>query len=396
MIHRDSRTSSPTSTSTSTATRLGALALVSLLTLASCGDDTIDATDTPNTPADTADMTDTTDATRATDGTDLEPVTITLVAYDSFPAEGTSLNDALATFAASTGIDVELVIAGDTGTMVSKAVLTAGNPEGDVMWGIDNTSLSRALPAFEPYNSAEIDALDPALTALVPGSELTPVDFGDVCINTDLEWFAAEGIEPPTTFADLVDPAYADLLTVQNPAMSSPGLAFLLATVAEFGADGWQAYWGDLRDNGVEVVDSWTTAYYERFSGSSGDGSRPLVVSYASSPPAEVIFADPPRDDAPTGVMTETCFRQVEFAGVLAGTDHPEQARRLVDFLASAEFQQEVALNLFVWPARTDVAPPPEFVEFAEVVDTPLTVAPEDIETNREAWLDEWTQIVLR
>lgn len=368
--------------------RVGALSLVSLLALASCSDD---ATDVPSATTQATDAADTTDTTEATDA-----ITITLVTYDSFPAEGTSLNDALATFTASTGIDVELVIAGDTGTMVSKAVLTAGNPEGDVMWGVDNTSLSRALPAFEPYTSTEIDALDPALTALVPGGELTPVDFGDVCINTDLEWFAAEGLEPPTTFADLVDPAYADLLTVENPATSSPGLAFLLATIAEFGADGWQDYWSDLRDNGVEVVDSWTTAYYERFSGSSGEGPRPLVVSYASSPPAEVIFADPPRDDAPTGVMTETCFRQVEFAGVLAGSDHPEQARRLVDFLASAEFQQEVALNLFVWPARTDVAPPPEFVEFAEVVDTPLTVAPEDIETNREAWLDEWTQIVLR
>ena len=377
MIHHRS-----TTRSTTRSTGMGALALASLLAVAACSDDA-------DAPAGTTAAADSTD-------TVADPVTITLVTYDSFPAEGTSLNDALASFTASTGIDVELVIAGDTGTMVSKAVLTAGNPEGDVMWGVDNTSLSRALPAFEPHTSTEIGALDPTLTALVPGGELTPVDFGDVCINTDLEWFAAEGLEPPTTFADLADPAYADLLTVENPATSSPGLAFLLATVAEFGPDGWQAYWSDLRDNGVEVVDSWTTAYYERFSGSSGDGPRPLVVSYASSPPAEVIFADPPRDDAPTGVMTETCFRQVEFAGVLAGTDHPEQARRLVDFLASAEFQQEVALNLFVWPARTDVAPPPEFVEFAEVVDTPLTVAPEDIETNREVWLDEWTQIVLR
>jgi thiamine transport system substrate-binding protein len=144
------------------------------------------------------------------------------------------------------------------------------------------------------------------------------------------------------------------------------------------------------------VVDSWTSAYYERFSGSSGAGPRPLVVSYASSPPAEVIFADPPRDDAPTSSMTDTCFRQVEFAGVLAGTEHPEAARALVDFLASPTFQREIALNLFVWPARTDVALPSEFTDFAAVVDAPLTVAPADIDANREAWVDEWTQIVLR
>ena len=369
---------------------IAALLLAAVL-VASCGDD--DTT----TPSATTGATDTSDTS---DSSDTSPVgasdaTITLVTYDSFPAEGTSLNDALAAFTADTGIGVELVIAGDTGTMVSKAVLTAGNPEGDVMWGVDNTLLSRALPAFEPYVSGEIDAIDPALTALVPNGELTPVDVGDVCVNYDREWFADQGLEPPATFDDLVDPAYADLLTVQDPSTSSPGLAFLLATVAQFGEDGWQQYWTDLRANGVEVVDSWTTAYYERFSGSSGDGPRPLVVSYASSPPAEVIFADPPRDDAPTAVMTETCFRQVEFAGVLAGTDHPAEARRLVDFLASPAFQQEVALNLFVWPARTDVAPPPEFTEFAAPVDTPLNVAPDDIDANREDWVDTWTRLVL-
>ncbi|MCB0998823.1 MAG: thiamine ABC transporter substrate-binding protein [Acidimicrobiales bacterium] len=330
-----------------------------------------------------------------TDGGAAEDVTLRLVTYDSFPAEGTTLNGALATFSERTGITVELVIAGDTGTMVSKAVLTAGNPEGDVMWGVDNTSLARALPAFDPYVSAELDAIDPALTGSVPDGEATPVDFGDVCVNVDREWFAAEGLEPPSTFADLADPAYRDLLTVQDAASSSPGLAFVLATVAEFGVDGWQAYWSSLVANGVEVVDSWTTAYYERFSGSSGDGPRPLVVSYASSPPAEVIFADPPRTDAPTSVMTDTCFRQVEFAGVLRGTAHPEEARRLVDFLVSAEFQREIALNLFVWPARTDVELPPEFVQFTEVVDDPLTLSPTEIETNREAWLDEWSQLVL-
>lgn len=366
------------------ATLATSLVLTVAAVLGACSDDEPDAA-----PAPTAE-------TSATAAETSEPgTTVTLVTYDSFPTEGTTLNDALAAFTERTGIGVELLVAGDTGTMVSKAVLTAGNPEGDVMWGVDNTLLSRALPAFEPYESTELDAIDPALTALVPNGELTPVDVGDVCVNYDKEWFAAEGLEPPATFDDLTDPAYRDLLTVQDPTTSSPGLAFLLATIAEYGTDGWQDYWARLVDNGVEVVDSWTTAYYERFSGSSGDGPRPLVVSYASSPPAEVIFADPPRDDAPTAVVTATCFRQVEFAGVLAGTDQPDEARALVDFLASAAFQQEVALNLFVWPARTDVAPPPEFTEFAEVVEDPLTLAPADIDANREAWLDEWTQLAL-
>lgn len=326
-----------------------------------------------------------------------EPVTLRLLTYDSFPTEGTSLNEALATFTAETGIAVELAVAGDAGTMVSKAVLTAGNPEGDVLWGVDNTLLSRALAAdvFDPYESSELAAIDPALTALVPGGEVTPVDSGEVCLNYDIAWFAERGLEPPSTFADLLESDYADLLVVQNPASSSPGLAFLLATIAEFGDDGWQEYWQGLRDNGVEVVDSWTTAYYERFSGSGG-GDRPLVVSYATSPPAEVIYADPPRDDAPTATIVDTCFQQVEFAGVLRGTDHPDEARRLVDFLAGPTFQREIALNLFVYPARTDVELPEEFVRFSGEVTDPRTLPPEVIAAGQRDWTLDWTEIVLR
>jgi thiamine transport system substrate-binding protein len=326
------------------------------------------------------------------------PVTLTLIAYDSFPVSDTSLNTALAAFTTETGIGVKLVIGGDAGTMASKATLTAGNPEGDVMWGIDNTLLSRVVDAkvFDAYESSALPQLGAELTALVPDHQLTPVDFGDVCINYDIAWFADHQLDPPTTLAGLADPKFKDLLVVENPAASSTGLAFMLGSIAKFGVDGWHQYWSDLVTNGVEVVDSWTSAYYERFSGSSGKGPRPLVVSYASSPPAEVVFADPPRTDAPTASIDATCFRQVEFAGVLRGTDHTAQARTLVDFLAGATFQTEVPLNLFVWPARTDVTLPPVFTQFSNVVEKPLTLTPADIAANRETWVDEWTAIVLR
>jgi thiamine transport system substrate-binding protein len=320
---------------------------------------------------------------------------VTLVVYESFPIEGTPVNDALDGFTEETGIEVEILVAGDTGTMLSKAELTAGNPEGDVMWGVDNTFLSRALAAevFEPYESGALDQLDPDLVDLVPGHEATPVDFGDVCVNYDLEWFAERDLDPPATLGDLADPAYADLLVVQNPATSSPGLAFLLATIADRGEDGWEAYWDALDDNGVAVVDGWTEAYYERATWWGGD--RPLVVSYGSSPPVEVIFADPPVTEAPTGVVEATCFRQVEFAGVLRGTDSPQAARRLVDFLVSPEFQREVPLNLFVFPANTGVELEPEFRRYAVIPDDPLTMDPATIGAGREAWTDRWTSIVL-
>ncbi len=325
--------------------------------------------------------------------------TITLVTYDSFPEADTSLNDALAAFADQTGIDVEILVAGDAGTMLSKASLTAGNPEGDVMWGVDNTLLSRAVTdgVFDPYVAAGIldgsVTIDDAFTSLVPNGEAAPVDYGDVCVNYDIGWFAERGLEPPTTLADLADPAYAGMLVVENPATSSPGLAFLLATIHEYGLEGWQAYWSALGANGVEVVESWTQAYYERFTWAGGP--TPMVVSYGSSPPAEVIFADPPRNDSPTGVIEDTCFRQVEFAGVLRGTDSPDAARQLVDFLIGEEFQSELPLNLFVYPTNQAVDLPQEFVDFAVVPEVSRSLDPAVIDANRSIWIDEWTELVL-
>lgn len=302
-------------------------------------------------------------------------VALRLVTYDSFPTADTPLNTALAEFTDRTGIDVSIVVAGEAGTMVTKAVLTSGRPEGDVMWGVDNTLLSAAVDG-----------------RVFDGDPVT-VDTGDVCVNYDIEWFASRGIPPPQTLDDLVRPEYADLLVVQDPSTSSPGLAFLLATVA--GTDDWRAWWTAARANGVEVVDSWTTAYYDRFSGSGG-GDRPLVVSYATSPPAEVVFASPPRDTARTAVSIDTCFRQVEYAGVLRGTAHPDEARQLVEFLRSERFQRELALTLFVNPVNPDVELPEVFRRFAAFPEDPFTLEPEVIAANRVAWQDEWNDIVLR
>lgn len=360
--------------------RIGAVATTVALVAAACGSD-------DNSAATSTDVAAT-----------ARP--ITLVTYDSFPEADTSLNDALAEFSADTGIEVEVLVAGDTGTMLSKASLTAGNPEGDVMWGVDNTLLSRAIAdeVFEPYLASPIAdgsvEIAPEFLDLVPNGEATPVDYGDVCVNYDIGWFAERELEPPTSFADLVDPAYAGQLVVQNPATSSPGLAFLLATIHEYGPEGWQDYWSQLGANGVEIVGGWTEAYYERFTWAGG-GPTPMVVSYGSSPPAEVIFADPPRDDAPTGVIEDTCFRQVEFAGVLRGTDAPDAARQLIDFLVSDRFQQELALNLFVYPTNQAVELPQEFFDFAVVPEISRSIDPAVVDAERSTWIDEWTELVL-
>lgn len=327
------------------------------------------------------------------DGEEGTPEKLTLLAYDSFtPSDG--IFDA---FTDETGIAVEVVTGGDAGELVAKAVLTAGEPEGDVLWGIDNTLMSRALAAdvFVPHASAHLDDLDPDARDLVTDDMLTPVDTGDVCVNFDKTWFVDKGMTPPASLADLAKPDYKGLLVVQNPNTSSPGLAFLLATIAEFGDDGWEAFWSSLRDNDVKVVDGWTEAYTVEFSGSSGKGDRPLVVSYASSPPAEVVYSDPPVTEPPTGVIESTCFRQVEFAGVLRGTAYPRAAGLLVDYLSGPQFQADLPLTLFVNPANTTVELPQVFTDFAATPDTPLTMEPATIEENRTAWLEAWRAAAL-
>lgn len=323
------------------------------------------------------------------------PTTVRLLAHDSFAVSPQVLAD----LTARTGITVQVVTGGDAGELVNRAVLTAGNPEGDVLFGVDTTLLSRAVDAgvFAPYRPAALADVPAALRDLVPDDAVVPVDYGDVCVNLDDAWFARHRIAPPTTLDALADPAYRDLLVVENPATSSPGLAFLLATVARYGEDGWLGYWERLKANGVRVVNGWTEAYTGEFSGGGQQGSRPLVVSYASSPPAEIVYAADPKPTRPTtSVLTDGCFRQVEFAGVLAGTEQPQAARAVVDWLLAEPFQADVALSMFVFPARTGTPLPDVFTAFAAVPADPLSLPPSTVTANRERWVDQWTEAVLR
>ena len=312
---------------------------------------------------------------------------ITLLTHDSFAIPAEVLDE----FTADTGIEVEILSAGDTGQLVAEAILTAGSPLGDVLFGIDNTFLQRGLDAaiFEPYESPRLVDV-PTEFQLDDRHRVTPIDYGDVCLNY---WIDALPGEAPTSLDDLLDPVYADQLVVQSPETSSPGLAFLLATIAEYG-DGWEDYWAGLRANGVAVTAGWEQAYYGEFV--AGGGSRSIVVSYASSPPAEVIFAAEPIDSPPTGVVTSSCYRQIEFAGVLAGTDAPVAARRFIDFMLLPKFQNEVPLSMFVFPVSTEATLPPEFVDHVEPARDPYILDPAEVEANRDRWTDRWVEIVLR
>jgi thiamine transport system substrate-binding protein len=318
------------------------------------------------------------------------PQTITLLAHDSFAGGATDAT--FASFTQETGIEVKVIAAGDAGSMVNQAILTKDNPLADVLFGVDDAFLSRALDEdiFLNHKAEDINRVLPDLVDRE--HRVTPIDFGDVCINYDKGWFESTQLVVPETLMDLRANIYASHLTVEHPATSSPGLAFMLATIDEFGEDGWLDYWADLRRAEVNVAADWNSAYYGDFFRYGGQSS--MVVSYASSPPAEVIFAEEPTDTAPTGVIEAGCYRQVEYTGILAGTNFPEAAAKLVDFMLSVEFQETIPLTWFVFPANRDAELPQEFVDHAVVPEDPARFAANYIAENRDRWIKEWIEVM--
>ncbi|MGL5823268.1 MAG: thiamine ABC transporter substrate-binding protein, partial [Nocardioides sp.] len=271
--------------------------------------------------------------------------------------------------------------------------LSQSNPTGDVAFGVDNTFASRALEAgvFAPYAG---DLPAGAARYRLAGDDriLAPVDQANVCVNVDIAWFAKRKLVPPATLADLVKPAYRNLLVVPGAATSSPGMAFLLSTIAEYGEQ-WPAYWRRLMSNGAKLTASWSDAYYVDFSQGGENGTRPVVVSYDSSPAFTVPEGG---NSSTTRALLATCYQQVEYAGVLAGADNPAGAGQLIDFLLSAEVQAALPENMYVFPVRAGVGLPTAWSRFAKQPSTPYAVDPAEIASRRDEWLREWTEVTTR
>jgi thiamine transport system substrate-binding protein len=361
--------------------RLIVFALIGITALAACGPG---PTPPPETPTPTPPP---------------QPRTVQVMTHDSFDIS----EEVLAAFEARYDAEVEILQAGDAGVVLNQAILSADNPLADVLYGVDNTLLSRALDAdiLEPYASPLLDEI-PDHLELDPQHRALPVDYGDVCLNYDKGWFAERDLAPPAGLEDLVQPDYAGLTVVENPATSSPGLAFLLATVGHFGESGdytYLDYWADLRANDVLVTEGWEDAYWGQFTyGSGGEGERPIVVSYASSPPVEVHYAEEPFEEAPTAAVVGdgSCFRQIEFVGVLKGAQNRDLAEAWVDFMLGTAFQEDIPLHMFMFPANQNAALPQVFADFAAIPEHPAEVDYAAIEANREAWVEAWTEVVLR
>lgn len=326
---------------------------------------------------------------------DAEQKTLTIMSHDSFAASV----EVIQAFEKQYHIKLQVLKSGDAGTALNKAILSKGQPLADIFYGLDNTFLSRALDEgiFEEYQSPLLATI-PDEFKLDSSNHALPVDYGNVCLNYDKEYFQEKGVAPPSNLEDLIKPEYENLLVVENPATSSPGLAFLFTTIGNFGENGYLEYWRKLVDNGVLVVNNWETAYYTEFSGSSGNGTRPIVISYDSSPAFEVIYADPPVDESPTVAITapKSCYRQIEFVGILKGTKNRKSAEKWIDFMLSPLFQSDMPLQMFVFPVNPSAELDEIFTNYLAPSDAAITLDPKLIAQYREKWINEWAEVALK
>lgn len=322
------------------------------------------------------------------------PGQLNVMTHDSFAVT----DSVLKAFEKENNVKVNVTLSGDVGSALNKAILTKSAPLADVFYGIDNTFLSRGLTAgiYEPYQSPLLNQM-PMEFQLDKTNAVSPVDFGDVCINYDKAFFSGKNLPIPTSLDDLLKPEYRGLLVIENPAISSPGLSFLLTTIAKYGNQGYLDYWRQLRSNGVVVVNDWNTAYYTNFSGSSGKGAQPMVVSYNTSPAAEVVYATTKLTDAPTASLIGDgmCWRQVEFVGILKGAKNLPMARKFVDFMLGRSFQEDIPLKMYMYPANAGAALPEEFAKYVQVPAHAASLSPELIAANLDTWIVQWRKIVI-
>ncbi|MGB3185003.1 MAG: thiamine ABC transporter substrate-binding protein [Ornithinimicrobium sp.] len=314
---------------------------------------------------------------------------VVLITHDSFSLPPGLIED----FTAETGYTLTVLPSGDAGSMTNTLALTTNSPLGDAVFGIDTTFASRAVTegVLAQYTPSEVpEGVSEHELAGELASYLTPVDFGDVCVNVDLEWFAARDIPAPQTLQDLRDPQYRGLFVTPGASTSSPGLAFLLATIAEFGEDGWQDYWRDLRANDVKITAGWEDAYLVDFSAGRDQGERPIVLSYASSPPFTI---DEDSGESTTAALMDTCYHQVEYAGVIEGAANEAGGQAAVDYLLSDAVQASLPESMFVFPVSDQVELPQDWAQWAKVAQEPYELPAEQVDERRMEWVNEWADI---
>jgi len=317
-----------------------------------------------------------------------------VLTYSSFAVS----EDVIKDFEAENKVKVQFIEGGDAPSIVNRAILTRNSPIADVIVGMNDILLARVLKneILEPYESPELKNIpdefksDPAFGAL-------PFDYGHVCINYDTAYFTDHHLAVPSSLDDLISEPYKGLLVVENPTSSGPGQAFFLTTVAKYGEDGFVDYWNKLLANDVQIDNDWSSAYYTSFTAGGGNGPRPMVVSYDTSPAAVPFYSETPMETAPTAAILAdgTCYRTIEFLGILKGTKNREMAEKFVDAMLGKRWQEDLPGQMFVYPVNQEAVLPEVFAKFAIQPENPVSLDSALIEEKYEDWIQTWNDEVL-
>jgi thiamine transport system substrate-binding protein len=307
---------------------------------------------------------------------------IVVYAYDSFFSDWGPGPIIIPKFEELTGYKVRAISLGDAQEVLNRAILEKDNPKADVIIGIDNNMLSKALKAevLSSYQSHNLDKIDESLI-FDKTYNVSPYDYGFFSIIYDTEKIDT----PPSSMEELLSPNFEDKIILMDPRTSSPGLGFLLWTIDIYG-DNFTGYWEKLLSNVLTITDGWSSGY-----GLFTSGEAPMVLSYTTSPAYHVEYEDTNRYQAV--IFEEGNYIQIEGAGIIKNCPNRKGAETFIDFLLSEGFQKEVALTNWMFPVNTSL-PLPESFDYALKPEKSLQIDYMEIEDNLSSWIDEWLKVV--
>lgn len=300
--------------------------------------------------------------------------------YDSFAS--TIAVKTIPIFEKMYDVKVKVLSFGDAGSVLSRIILEKESPRADVIVGLDQALLKKAVDAgvLEKYQSPKLSNI--VLESLKDPSDFgTPYDYGAIAIV-----YNTESIDkPPTSFEELLNARWKRSLVVEDPRTSSTGLAFLLWTIGVYGEENFLNYWSRLKDSILTVTPGWDEAF-----NLLELGEADMMVSYATD--GAYSYHEYGVLKYMPIAMQEGAFVQVEYASIVKGAANRDLAEKFIDFLLSEGFQREVPLNQWMYPV-VEVEMPEAF-EYALKIDKTVSIDYEIVSEKLDSWLDSWAELM--
>jgi thiamine transport system substrate-binding protein len=318
----------------------------------------------------------------ASAGAQTKPV-LTVYSYSSFVGKYGPGKAVKERFEATCGCEVAYVAADDAGSLVGRLRLEGESTKADVVLGIDmNLAAEAKATGLFAKHGQPLTGL--ALPVAWSDEFLLPLDWGYFAFVYDSNKLKA----PPASLKDLVENPNGPTVLIQDPRTSAPGLGLLLWMRQVYG-DGAGEAWQKLKPRIVTVTKGWSEAY-----GLFLKGEADMVLSYSTSP-AYHVGAEK-KTNYRAAAFAEGHYLHIELAGMLRTAKDPELARKLMAFVLSDAFQSAMPEGNWMYPAKTPTAGlPPSFNGLIEPAKA-LLFAPDEVQSRRRAFTDEWLNATAR